>query len=170
MTVEGVSPSLSPSMDIQVSSNFERLLFEAYGRDGAAVTRLMEQLKQSGSYTVAETAHRAITADFVGRRLDDEGTKRVMAALYKESGELIDPHSAVGIYAGRAARLDPALPCLALATAHPAKFPDAVVAATGIRPPLPPHMADLFQRREKFTTLANDLDLVKKFVRSNVTG
>jgi threonine synthase len=170
MTVEGVSPSLSPSMDIQVSSNFERLLFEAYGRDGTAVTRLMEQLKQSGSYTVAETAHRTITADFVGRRLDDEGTKRVMADLYKETGELIDPHSAVGIHAGRAANLDPAVPRLALATAHPAKFPDAVVAATGIRPPLPPHMADLFQRREKFTTLANDLDVVKKFVRSNVTG
>jgi threonine synthase len=170
MTIEGVSPSLSPSMDIQVSSNFERLLFEAYGRDGAAVARLMDQLKQSGRYTVAEAAHRKIVADFVGRRLDDDGTKRTMAEVYAATGELIDPHSAVGVYASRAANLDPTIPRLALATAHPAKFPDAVEAATGIRPALPPHMADLFERREKFTTLANDLDAVKGFVRANIHG
>ncbi len=170
MTTEGVNPSLSPSMDIQVSSNFERLLFEAYGRDGAAVTRLMDQLKQSGNYTVDAAAHKAITSQFVGRRLDDAGTKRTMAEIYKTTGELIDPHSAVGIFAGRDVGLDPSIPRLALATAHPAKFPDAVVAATGIHPPLPPHMVDLFERKERFTTLANDLDAVKKFVRGNVTS
>ncbi|TAL00717.1 MAG: threonine synthase [Rhodospirillaceae bacterium] len=170
MTVEGVSPSLSPSMDIQVSSNFERLLFEAYGRDGAAVTRLMDQLKQSGRYAVADAPHHAITAQFVGRRLDDAGTKAIMAAVHGATGALIDPHTAVGLHAGRAAGLDPAIPRLTLATAHPAKFPDAVFAATGIRPALPPQLADLFERTERFTPLANDLDAVKRFVRARVTA
>jgi threonine synthase len=169
MNVEGVSPSLSPSMDIQVSSNFERLLFEAYGRDGDAVARLMDQLKQSGRYTVADAAHRTITAHFTGRRLDDEGTKRVMAEVYKGTGELIDPHSAVGLHAGRTAGLDPSIPRLSLATAHPAKFPDAVAAATGIRPALPPALADLFARPERCSPLANDINALKRFVRDHVT-
>ena len=165
MTVEGVAPSLSPSMDIQVSSNFERLLFEAYDRDGAAVALLMDQFKQAGRYTVAAQPHRAISALFSGRRLDDAGTKRVMAEVYRATGELIDPHTAVGLHAGRTAALDPAVPRITLATAHPAKFPDAVEAATACRPPLPPAMADLFSRSERFTPLANDLDLVKRFIR-----
>jgi len=170
MTVEGVAPSLSPSMDIQVSSNFERLLFEAYNRDGAAVTRLMDQLKQGGRYTVDAAAYAAITDLFVGRRLDDEGTKRTMNAVAVATGQMIDPHTAVGVYAGVAAGLDPAIPRLALATAHPAKFPDAVEAATGVRPALPAQLADLFERKERYTTLANDLDAVKRFVRANATA
>jgi threonine synthase len=169
MNVEGVSPSLSPSMDIQVSSNFERLLFEAYGRDGEAVSRLMDQLKQSGRYTVADAAHRAITAQFTGRRLDDEGTKRVMAEVHRATGELIDPHSAVGLHAGRTAGLDPSIPRLSLATAHPAKFPDAVAAATGIHPALPPSLADLFARPERCSQLPNDINALKRFVRAHVT-
>jgi len=170
MTVEGVSPSLSPSMDIQVSSNFERLLFESYSRDGEAVSRLMDQLKQSGRYTVAGAAHAKIAAQFSGRRLDDEGTKRVMAEVYKATGELIDPHSAVGLHAGRTAGLDPSIPRLNLATAHPAKFPDAVEAATGIRPALPPALADLFGRPERCEQLPNDINALKRFVRDHVTA
>jgi len=169
MTTEGVAPTLSPSMDIQVSSNFERLLFEAYDRDAAAVTRLMEQFKQSGRYTVADSAHRAIAGQFVGRRLDDVGTKRTMADIYAATGLLIDPHTAVGLHAGRAAGLDPDIARLTLATAHPAKFPDAVIAATGVRPELPPQLADLFNRTERFTPLANDLDALKRFVRERIT-
>ena len=167
MTMEGVTPTLSPSMDIQISSNFERLLFEALGRDGAAVTRLMDGLKQSGAYTVEAGAHREMLKLFSGHRLDDAGTKRVIGEIYKTTGELIDPHTAVGVHAGRVATLDPAIPRLTLATAHPAKFPAAVKAATGIHPQLPPHLADLFERTERFTLLPNDLDEVKTFVRKN---
>ncbi len=168
MTVEGVQPSLSPSMDIQVSSNFERLLFEAYDRDGAAVARLMDQFKQSAAYTVAAPAHAKIAALFGGRRLDDEGTKKMMRDVRAATGELIDPHTAVGIYAARADGLDPAIPRIALATAHPAKFPDAVKAATGEASPLPPAMADIFNRTERFQVLENDLDAVKRLIRSHV--
>ena len=170
MTMEGVVPTLSPSMDIQISSNFERLLFESLGRDGAAVTRLMDGLKQSGAYTVDAKAHAEMLKLFSGHRLDDAGTKRVIGEIYKTTGELIDLHTAVGVHAGRVAKLDPAIPRLTLATAHPAKFPAAVKAATGVHPPLPPHLADLFERTERFTTLANDLDEVKSFVRKNVRG
>ena len=167
MTMEGVTPTLSPSMDIQISSNFERLLFETLGRDGAAVTRLMAGLKQSGAYTVEAGAHREMLKLFSGHRLDDAGTKRVIGEIYKTTGELIDPHTAVGVHAGRVATLDPAIPRLTLATAHPAKFPAAVKAATGVHPQLPPHLADLFERTERFTLLPNDLDEVKTFVRKN---
>jgi threonine synthase len=167
MTMEGVKPTLSPSMDIQISSNFERLLFETLGRDGAAVSRLMDGLKQSGSYTVPAAAYQEMLKLFSGYRLDDAGTKRVIGEIYKTTGELIDPHSAVGIHAGRVANLDPAIPRLTLATAHPAKFPAAVESATGVHPPLPPSLADLFQRPERFTTLPNDLNEVKAFVRKH---
>jgi len=169
MTMEGVVPTLSPSMDIQISSNFERLLFESLGRDGAAVTRLMDGLKQSGSYKVDDAAYRGMLQQFVGCRLDDAGTKRVIGEIYKTTGELVDPHTAVGIHAGRTVTLDPAIPRLTLATAHPAKFPAAVEAATGVKPALPDVLADLFNRPERFTTLANDLDDVKTFVRKNAS-
>ncbi len=168
MTIEGVQPSLSPSMDIQVSSNFERLLFEVSDRDGAAVSRMMDQFKQSASYTVAPAAHAKITALFGGRRLDDEGTKQVMREVRASTGELVDPHTAVGIYAARSEGLDPAIPRIALATAHPAKFPDAVKAATGVSSPLPAVMADIFNRTERFQVLDNDLDAVKRLIRSHV--
>lgn len=168
MTMEGVQPTLSPSMDIQISSNFERLLFETLGRDGAAVSRLMDGLKQSGSYTVPANAYNEMLKLFTGCRLDDAGTKRVIGDIYKTTGELIDPHTAVGVHAGRTAKLDPAIPRLTLATAHPAKFPAAVESATGIHPPLPATLGDLFARTERFTTLPNDLNEVKMFVRKNV--
>jgi threonine synthase len=168
MKVEGVEPSLSPSMDIQVSSNFERLLFEATGRDGAAVTRLMDQFKQSAAYTVAPEAHRKITALFSGARLDDEGTKRVMREVHDATGEVVDPHSAVGIHAGRKAARDAAIPRVALATAHPAKFPDAVRAALGTAPVAPKALADVFNHSERYERIANDLGAVKRFIQTHV--
>ncbi len=167
MTTQGVVPTLSPSMDIQVSSNFERLLFECVGRDGAQVARLMDGFKQSGGYSVPAAAHAEMTKLFVGHRLDDAGTKRVIGEIYRTTGELIDPHTAVGVHAGRVAGLDPAIPRMTLATAHPAKFPAAVQAATGVYPPLPASLTDLFERKERFTVLNNDLSEVKSFVRSH---
>ncbi len=167
MTQQGVVATLSPSMDIQVSSNFERLLFESLHRDGAAVSRLMDQLKQSGSYRVPDDAYQTMTAGFSGRRLDDAGIKRVIGEIHKSTGELIDPHTAVGIYAARAADLPADTVRLTLATAHPAKFPIAVTDATGVAPALPAFLRDLFNREERFTVLPNDLGQVKAFVRTH---
>jgi len=165
MTMQGVKATLSPSMDIQISSNFERLLFEVNGRDGAVVTRLMDQLKQGQSYTVDPKAHAEIMKQFSGTRLDDEGTKRIVAQVYRETGELIDPHTAVGLHAARTSRVSPEVPRVTLATAHPAKFPDAVEAASGVRPGLPPALADLMSRPERVTALPNSLDAMKAFIK-----
>ena len=167
MTIDGVVPTLSPSMDIQISSNFERLLFDVMGRDGAAVERLMEQLKQSQSYAVPGEAHDKILKSFTGTRLDDDGTTRVIQQVFNDTDMLIDPHTAVGVHAAQTSNLDPSIPRLTLATAHPSKFPDAVEAATGNRPSLPPNLADLFERKERFTSLEADLGAVKTFVREN---
>ena len=168
MTAAGVEPSLSPSMDIQISSNFERLLFDMGGRDGGAVERAMAQFKQGGSYTVEPKLYQAMTALFSGRRLDDPGTLKIMAEVFRATGDLIDPHTAVGVSAMRAADVSREIPRIALATAHPAKFPDAVEKATGLRPALPPALANLFSLPERFTTLPNDLDQVKRFLRDKV--
>ena len=168
MTAGGVVPTLSPSMDIQISSNFERLLFDMGGRDAGVVERAMAQFKQSGGYEVNAAHHQAMTALFTGRRLDDEGTLKVIGAHFRATGDLVDPHTAVGLSAMRAADIPAEIPRVALATAHPAKFPDAVEKATGQRPALPPALASLFNLSEHFTTLPNDLDQVKRFLRTNV--
>ena len=146
----GVKPTQSPSMDIQVSSNFERLLFERLGRDGDRVRALMGALKQSGGFAIPEDALAAIRAEFDAERCSEAECAEEMARAWRESEVLIDPHTAVGVHAARAALArDPRTPVIALATAHPAKFPDAVEQATGVRPPLPPHLDDLMQRPER---------------------
>lgn len=160
-----VVPTISPSMDIQVSSNFERLLFDAYGRDGAAVTRLMQSLGQSGAFEIDAVRHEAIRAQFGAARIDENETKATISRLRDETGELVDPHSAVGLAAAAKLRGDASVPMVTLATAHPAKFPDAVKAATGIHPELPPAMADLFTREERLAALPNDLGAVQAFIR-----
>jgi threonine synthase len=165
MTAAGVVATLSPSMDIQISSNFERLLFDAYGRDGAAVTSLMERFKQGGAYTVDTGAHRRIMALFAGQCLDDDGTKRTIRDTFAATGQVLDPHSAIGVFAARQAKVDPGVPVVALATAHPAKFPDAVHAAIGQRPALPSKLAGLLDKPEHMTPLPNDLGQLKAFVR-----
>ncbi|NKB46059.1 MAG: threonine synthase [Alphaproteobacteria bacterium] len=167
MTVEGVEPSLSPAMDIQVSSNFERLLFEAYGRDGAAVKRLMDGLLQSGSYTVDAGPRDAISAQFKGSRLDDAGIKAVIQSTYEAIGQLIDPHTAIGVHAAQCSDLDSSIPKVVMATAHPAKFPDAVEAATGVRPDLPASLANLYDLEERCDELPNDLNKVQDYVRAH---
>ncbi|MCP5372363.1 MAG: threonine synthase [Hyphomicrobiales bacterium] len=173
MAAEGVSPTLSPSMDIQVSSNFERLLWELYDRDGAEVERLMARFRQGGSYAVEEARWRRVLETFAGHRFDDDQTTAEIARLYRRTGHLIDPHSAVGIAAAAAARAagaDPSDPVVALATAHPAKFPDAVEAATGIRPALPPRLADLFERAERCRTLPNNLAAVQAYIADRLAA
>jgi len=166
MTSEGVVPTLSPSMDIQVSSNFERLLWEYVGRDGARVGELMDCFRRTGSMAVPPEAWTAMRDQFEGHRFDDDATIALMRDLARSTGEVFDPHSAVGIGAGLAAARDPAMPLVALATAHPAKFPDAVAKATGVAPRLPAHMADLFDRPERLDVVANDVAAVKAYVRA----
>ncbi|MDP3327308.1 threonine synthase [Parvibaculum sp.] len=160
-----VVPTISPSMDIQVSSNFERLLYDAYGRDGATVTRLMQSLSQSGAFTVDPIRLEAIQGQFGAARVDETETAATIARMLAETGEIVDPHSAVGIAAAARLRGDVSVPMISLATAHPAKFPDAVKAATGIHPELPPAMADLFTREERLEALPNDLGAVEAFIR-----
>jgi len=167
MTIEGVQPSLSPAMDIQISSNFERLLFEAYGRDGNSVTRLMDGLHQSGRYTVEPAPREAIASQFTGSRLCDEQTKAFIRSTYEKTGQLIDPHTAVGVHAAQNSDLDQAIPKVILSTAHPAKFPDAVESAVGIRPELPPTLAGLYDLQEQYDELPNNLKQVQDYVRAH---
>lgn len=169
MKAAEVEPSLSPSMDIQISSNFERYLCDLLARDGAKITQLMTAFKDTGEFSIsAEDLTRART-EFDAYRCNDNETKKTMAGCYKETGYILDPHTAVGLCAGLQGREDPSIPLVALACAHPAKFPDAVEDAIGVRPDLPPHLADLYDRKERMTSLKNDLNIVKDFVRSNVS-
>lgn len=168
MEVRGVEPSLSPSMDIQVSSNFERLLFDACDREGSAVMKTMIDFRKTGRLTVPQGGMKAIEALFDGHRLDDDQTLAAIDAEYRASGELLDPHSVIGVAAGRAKARHPATPMVALATAHPAKFPDAVERATGVHPALPPRLADLFEREERYEVMPSDLAILMAHVRARV--
>jgi threonine synthase len=162
--VTGVVPSTSPSMDIEVSSNFERLVFEATGRDAATVTRLMQTLSQSGGFALPEPALAAIRADFAAGRASVEATAALIRRLCAEAGYLIDTHGGNGVVVAEPHIAAP-VPMVTLATAHPAKFPDAVEAASGERPALPAWLGDLMTRPERLTVLPNDLGAVEAFIR-----
>ena len=165
--IKGVQPTTSPSMDIQISSNFERLLFEAYDRDSAAIRALMAGLTQSGQFTIAPQQLARIRSDFSAVCIDEPATKAEMQRTYREAGYLLDPHTAVGVGAARRAMLsDATTPMVVLGTAHPAKFPDAVRAATGVSPALPEHLADLFERKEHFNVLPNDQAKIESFIKA----
>ena len=168
MEIGQVHPTLSPSMDIQVSSNAERLLFDLYGRDGSRLTGAMKALRETGKLALDPAQHRQLQSLFAGHRLDDQETLAAMTGLWRETGEQIDPHSAIGVAAARAVKLDPDVAVVALATAHPAKFPDAVEKATGERPALPPALSDLYEREERFTRLPNDLAAVEAHIRGEI--
>lgn len=165
---EGVRPTTSPSMDIEVSSNFERLLFELYDREGPAVAALMEELHRKGGFRLSQGALGRLTAEFASASASEDETAAALARVHAETGMVVCPHTAVGIHAARARRGDPAVPMVVLATAHPAKFPDAVEAAIGVRPALPPPMADLFDRAERVTYVQNDIEALKRFIRQDV--
>ena len=164
--VKGVHATSSPSMDIQVSSNFERLLFDACGRDAATVRGLMGALSQGGRFDIAGGALERIRSEFDALRTGETGTAKEIARVYKESGYLLDPHTAVAVHGARKALAKaPHVPMVALGTAHPAKFGDAVFAAAGVRAPLPAHMDGLLDRKEHFTVLPNDQAAIEAFVK-----
>jgi threonine synthase len=163
--VDGVIPSISPSMDIQVSSNFERALFDAYGRDGTAVAQLMDELK-AGGFKVSQGALQALRENFDSGRCSEEETLATITRTLKHSAELLCPHSAVGVHVAEAHM--GSSPMVTLATAHPAKFPDAVEKATGVRPGLPPRMADLYERSERVTRVENDLLAIETLIKDRI--
>ena len=170
MEMNGVHPTISPSMDIQVSSNFERLLFDLYERDGAAVKASIDTFRESGKFNVSEAQLKQARKLFDSARFDDIETKAMIAQVLNESDVLLDPHSAVGVAAGRAKRGNTKTPIISLATAHPAKFPDAVKDASGQYPELPEHMRYLFERDEKTDVLENDLDQVRAHIVATLEG
>jgi threonine synthase len=164
MTISDVQPSLSPSMDIQVSSNLERLMHELLGGDGAAVESLLRRFRADGHVAMDAPIRSRMGELWSGESLTDAQTLKVIAQVHDESGVLLDPHSAVGV--GAARRRAGANRQVVMATAHPAKFPDAVETATGIRPPLPDALADLYEREERYDVASNDLEAVKALVES----
>jgi threonine synthase len=159
-----VVPTTSPSMDIQVSSNFERLLFDAYERDGHAVAALMGSLAQSRRFTLSARALAQIRAVFAAGRADEDEVAATIRTVRRESGNFVDPHTAVGIAVAEKEPRDPAVPMVVLSTAHAAKFPDAVEAACGVRPPLPDWLSNLDKRPERVTVLPADQSAVERFV------
>ncbi len=169
MSIQGVQASLSPSMDIQISSNFERLLYDLLGQDGKAVAETMTRFRASGRFDLDPALHAKALETFAAHRLDDAGTLDMMAQIHRRTGELLDPHSAIGVAGAQAHLGDLAGPVIALATAHPAKFPDAVERATGLRPALPARLADLYERKERMTTLPNDLAAVEAAIRDTLS-
>ncbi len=163
MTRAETEASLSPSMDIQVSSNFERFLFEVMGRDGAALAGLMDQFKNSGSFTLPAPLFEQAKTQFMSYRCSDGETLETIAEIFKTYDMVIDPHTAVGM---NAAVKSGVRPVVSLACAHPAKFPDSVEKAMGKYPQLPDSLADLAEREERFTVMDNNFDEVKKFIYS----
>jgi len=165
MTIAGVEPSLSPSMDIQVSSNFERLLFDLYGRDGAAVAETLTRFRRERTFSVGDNALAVARETFAGTRMSDEETLATIKRFHDQTGEVLDPHSAIAVEtAERLHARTEGSPVVALACAHPAKFPDAVERAIGHRPALPERLQDLFDRPERQTSLPNDLKKVQDHI------
>lgn len=163
---DGVIPSISPSMDIQVSSNFERALYYAYDQDGAAVAQLMDELK-AGGFSVSQGALEALRESFASGRCDEDETRATILETWNAAGELLCPHSAVGVKVAEEMR-DAATPMITLATAHPAKFPAAVEEASGQHPPLPDRMADLYERSERVTRVENDLAAIETLIKDRI--
>jgi threonine synthase len=165
-TKTGVTPSISPSMDIQVSSNFERLVFDLYDKEGAAVSQLFDALKEDGTFTLSQGAIGKLRDEFDSGRCSEEETSATIKKYVETTGEVLCPHSAVGVKVADENIKD--APMITLATAHPAKFPAAVKDACGIHPDLPAHMADLFAREERMTRVAGDLAAVEAVIRKGI--
>jgi threonine synthase len=162
--IAGVEPTLSPSMDIQISSNFERFLFDLFDRDGKALAAAMEGFRASGGMAVNAAQLARARATFDAGRLDDAGTLRAISDAERETGELLDPHTAVGYAVARQKRGDRSIPLVVLSTAHPAKFPEAIRLATGEPPPVPPRLADLAALPERYDVLPNDIAALKRLM------
>jgi threonine synthase len=168
MALTAVEPSLSPSMDIQVSSNFERLLFELKGGNGATVAEAMQAFRRTGVLPPDEQAWRIARGLFSAHRVDDTQIMETIAKTYARTGVLIDPHTAVAVASAEAEiAIGGGAPMIALGCAHPAKFPEAVKRATGIYPSLPPPLGDLLERRERITVLPSEIGAVTRFIRAH---
>ena len=165
--MRGVQATTSPSMDIQISSNFERLLFEASGRDSGYIRRAMASLKQSGAFQVEATPLKNIRSIFAAGRTDEDEVAAEITRTLAETGTLIDPHTAVAVSVARAHQ-GAENPMVVLSTAHPAKFPAAVKSASGIDPALPAWLAGLMDKEEHFSVLPPDLDELQTFIRSRL--
>ena len=168
MVAAAVEPSLSPSMDIQMSSNFERLLFELHGRDGNAVLADMTSFRDTGRYSVDAAGLTDVNSLFEGAKLNDTETTTAIKHFHQSAGELLDPHSAIGAWVARGKPRETGVPVISLGTAHPAKFPQAVQQATGVTPTLPKRLGDLYDRPERCTVLPNDVSAVQNFIRDKV--
>ncbi len=166
MTLGEVQPTLSPSMDIQVSSNLERLLFELLGRDGEAVAELFTRFRQEGTVSVDQYQLGALRETWDAARVDDDATLDVIASLARDTGVVVDPHTAVGVASARECGRSGSTPMVVLATAHPAKFGDAIEAATGQAPEVPARLAGLEELEERFDVLPNDLATVQAYIRN----
>lgn len=165
-----VTPTATPSMDIQVSSNFERLLFDLGGRDGAAMAEQMRGFEATRAMQLTNSQREGAAALFTSASIDGDAMAGALRWAWDHAGQVIDPHTAVGLAAARADDLDPAIPMVTLATAHPAKFQDAVERATGRRPSLPPRVGSLFDREERYTSLPGDYATVRDFVLNHAAG
>ncbi|WP_435202493.1 threonine synthase [Qipengyuania sp. 902] len=159
-----VTPTAAPSMDIQVSSNFERLLFDVGGRDGLALADQMRGFEGSSAMMLSNAQREGAAGLFASARVDEDETAASIRHAYENWGEIIDPHTAIGLHAARHADLAPQVPVVTLATAHPAKFRDAVERATGIRPALPNRVGDLFAREEAYTELPSTYEAVRDHI------
>ena len=162
----GVHPSISPSMDIQVSSNFERALYYAYGSDGAAIAALMDELKTTGGFNISQGALERLRDTFASGACSEDQTLATIQNCFATTGEVLCPHSAVGVHV--AMDHQASVPMITLATAHPAKFPDAVQRAIDVRPALPTRMGDLFDRPERMTRVPNDLAALQSLIRERI--
>jgi len=165
-SVSELAKTYSPSMDILVSSNFERFLFDVFDGDGATVADLMTKFGKD-IRSVPDERWQRVSSIFDSAAVDDETTCEVIASVKAQTGMLLDPHSAIGVEAARRCRRDDSVPIVTLATAHPAKFGDAITAAGLASPELPEHLADLFEREENFSVVANDLNAVTDYVKTH---
>lgn len=168
MQINEVTPTTSPSMDIQISSNLERLLFELLNRDGQKVDEMLKEFRENKTISIDPDLQETLSNQWNGACFTDDEVKRCISEEADKSGIVLDPHSAIGVLAARECRKDNSVPMVALATAHPAKFPDAVEDATGIRPELPAHLADLLERSEEYTQQPNDLATIQKYIEEVV--
>ncbi|NSX56044.1 threonine synthase [Parasulfitobacter algicola] len=164
---QGVTPSISPSMDIQVSSNFERALFDVYDRDGSAVAQQMDQLKTQGGFKISQGALERLRDIFASGRASEDETSATIKGAFAHTGEILCPHSAVGVKVAED-HISDQTPMITLGTAHPAKFPDAVEDAIGQRPGLPTRMHDLYERAERMTQVANDLGTIQDLIKERI--
>lgn len=162
-----LSHTFSPSMDIMVSSNFERYLFDLFGRDPEQLRDFMTRLGKQ-ALKVSATQHQTVQRQFGSLSVDDETTCRVIRQVHQQSGHLLDPHTAVGVEAARVCRQDAAIPMITLATAHPVKFADAIQAAGLETPALPPHLSDLMERPERCSVVPNSVSAVTEFIQQHL--